>query len=490
MRFCFVTKQFIEQDHRSDALAVVGSDFELTWQTFEKKVLEFSGFLKEQKVDLSNRPVLLFGHKSANMMVAMYACIHLEIPYIPIDEIYPLDRIEKVKDIAKVQWVINTTESLFHFPDAGEIQLTESTCKLIQTSKNIGHERMSTEDPLVYIIFTSGSTGEPKGVQISTEAVQSFTRWMTSDFGFSENDVFINTAVLSFDLSVFEVMTFGAIGGTLLLNDKTTGSNPQKLIERIDHYKGSVWVSTPSFALLYARMEPNSVMPSISTFLFCGEVLPNPLAKNLLNNYSQAKVFNTYGPTEATVATTLVDITSEIIAKYDPLPVGKTKRESQLLLENGEIIIVGPNVSMGYLNRPDLNTEKFITIDGQRAFKTGDEGFLEEGMLFFSGRNDDLVKLHGYRIELNEINANILKLAYIENAATIALRRNGEVKKIVSLVQFKKDSTENSSDIISFLGENLPSYMIPSDFKTVAEIPLNQNGKADKKLLTEIYLQR
>ena len=489
MRFCFDSKEFIEHQHRAEALAVIGSDFELTWTEFEKAVEEFSVVLVDNQVHLSESPVLLFGHKSANMMVAVYACMSLEIPYIPIDEIYPKDRIEKVKEIAKVNWIINTTNSALNFKDAGEIQLLETTADVLSFPEELVEVKEQSSDPLVYLIFTSGSTGEPKGVQISSEAVQSFTRWMTSDFGFSETDVFINTALLSFDLSVFEVMTFGAIGGTILLNDKTTNSDPQKLIDRVEKYAGTVWVSTPSFALLYARMEPFSVMKSIHSFLFCGEVLANPLAKNLLANY-KTRVLNTYGPTEATVATTLVDITFEIVAAHDPLPVGSSKKESELIIENGEIIIKGPNVSLGYLNRPDLNTEKFIEIDGERAFKTGDEGRLENGMLFFNGRNDDLVKLHGYRIELNEINATILKLTSIENSATLALRRNGEVKKIVSLVQLK-DQIELSKDEISdFLAQHLPSYMIPSDVKFVGDIPLNQNGKADKKLLTEIYLKR
>jgi D-alanine--poly(phosphoribitol) ligase subunit 1 len=209
----------------------------------------------------------------------------------------------------------------------------------------------------------------------------------------------------------------------------------------------------------------------------------------LLTNY-KARVLNTYGPTEATVATTLVDITAEIVKNHDPLPVGSIKKESQLIIENGEIIIKGPNVSIGYLNRPDLTMEKFIEIDGQRAFKTGDEGRLENGMLFFNGRNDDLVKLHGYRIELNEINATLLKMNSIENSATIALRRNGEVKKIVSLIQWKNSDLQSKETIIQFLSAHLPSYMIPSDVKFVKEIPLNQNGKADKQLLTELYLKR
>jgi D-alanine--poly(phosphoribitol) ligase subunit 1 len=491
MRFDFELKDFVEQSYRSEELAVVGSDFVFTWSEFELKVNELASALSEKKVKNGEIPVILFGHKSANMLVGMYACMKLEIPYIPIDEIYPKDRIEKVKEIAHVNWIINTSSEELGLDQSAEYFVSEKKIKYHSWSNLSAKEsKTSSLDPLVYIIFTSGSTGEPKGVQISTEAIQSFCRWMCQDFGFSDKDVFINTAVLSFDLSVFEVMTFGALGACIVLNDKMTNSNPQLLMDRVDQYDGTIWVSTPSFALIFSRLEANAVMKSLRHFLFCGEVLPNNLASALLKNFRQAKVWNTYGPTEATVATTLVEITTEIEAKYNPLPVGKSKMESELIIENGEIIIKGPNVSKGYLNRPDLNAEKFIMIDGERAFKTGDEGYLENNMLFFSGRNDDLVKLHGYRIELNEINANILKLEVVENSATIALKRNGEVKKIVALVQLREGSTstEVKEWIQKKLSDNLPTYMIPSDFKFVSGIPLNQNGKADKKLLTEMYL--
>lgn len=492
MRFDFTTKTFVDHSTRPEALAIAGSDFDLTWAEFEERVTNLAADLERNQVKNGSQPVVIFGHKSANMLVAMYACMLLEIPYIPIDEIYPKDRIQRVIEIAEVAWILNTSSENFQKPGVGEFLIGRDETRLIAQPPSILKKWESKEDPLVYIIFTSGSTGEPKGVQISTEAVQSFTRWMTTDFGFTSDDVFINTAVLSFDLSVFEVMTFGALGASLVLNNKTTNSQPQLLMDRVDRYKGTIWVSTPSFALLFARMEANTVMPSLRHFLFCGEVLPNPLAKNLLHNFNAAKVWNTYGPTEATVATTLVEITEEMVEKYNPLPVGVSKRESELIIEEGEIIIKGPNVSVGYLNRPDLNEEKFIILDGQRAFKTGDEGYLEENMLFFHGRNDDLVKLHGYRIELNEINAHILKLPFIENAATIALKRNGEVKKIVSLIHLNAncDEPDVRISIEAYLKEKLPIYMIPSDFKIVDAIPLNQNGKADRKLLAEIYLSK
>jgi len=144
---------------------------------------------------------------------------------------------------------------------------------------------------------------------------------------------------------------------------------------------------------------------------------------------------------------------------------------------------------MGYLNNPELNAAKFVTINGQRAFRTGDTGYLENNMLFFNGRNDDLVKLHGYRIELNEITAALNNLPYLVQGATIALKRDGLVKKIVSLVQLTDESQNKTVDEIKTdLGKIIPNYMIPSDIKFVDQIPLNSNGKADKALLTKIYL--
>jgi len=488
MKFCFEKKDFVELENLPNQLAVVGDDYELTWLEFKNKVNELTSFFKLNGIDKLEKPAIIYGHKSANMLVSFYAMMKLNIAYIPVDVIYPKDRVSKIISTAECEVIINTTNKPLNIDNISEISINDKGHSF-SNKKLQYHLSEPKNDPLVYIIFTSGSTGDPKGVQISTEAVQSFTKWMSStDYNFNTNDVFINTALLSFDLSVFEVMTFGKLGATIMLNNKTQCADPNLLMERIQKYNGSVWISTPSFALTYSRIEDNQQMQTIQTFLFCGEVLPHPLAKKLLENFKNSKVINTYGPTEATVATTIVNITVEILEKYNPLPVGKSKMESQLIIENDEIIIVGPNVSVGYVKNEKLNKEKFIKINGERAFKTGDNGFLKDNMLFFHGRNDDLVKLHGYRIELNEITSTLDDLDYVIQAETIALKRNGDVKKIVSLAKLKSevDKTQIKSD----LGKTLPAYMIPSDIKIINEFPLNQNGKTDKKLLLKLYLGR
>lgn len=489
MRFCFDKKELVEKEIDANKLAVIGSDFNLTWSKFNTQVQQTVDVFKKFNLHKSANSVIVYGHKSANMMVAFYALMKLEVPYIPIDIIYPTDRINKVIEISGCEVIINTHTDGLNCPGTSEIILKEDNIT-VPESIRFQQTDQSVTDPLIYTIFTSGSTGEPKGVQITTEAVRSFTRWMTSDFGFTNNEIFINSAILSFDLSVFEVMTFAAIGGTILLNDKGHTADPALMIKRIQQYQGTTWVSTPSYAILYARMDTTDDLSSIQNFLFCGEILPHALAKTLKAKFKNAKVWNTYGPTEATVATTLVEITEDTLAKYDPLPVGTSKKESELLIENGEIIIVGPNVSIGYLNQPKLNAEKFITINNQRAFKTGDQGKIMDDMLFFAGRNDDLVKLHGYRIELNEISSVMNNLPYIIQAETIALKRNDVVKKIVSLVQLKNDSQRTAQEIKADIAASLPPYMIPADIKIIDAIPLNQNGKADKKLLKALYMKK
>jgi D-alanine--poly(phosphoribitol) ligase subunit 1 len=429
--------------------------------------------------------VIVSGHKEADMIAMFYALIQLEIPYIPLDKIYPKERINKIIESSGSQLMVHVGASNSDFNQINQVNLESLDLNLV---REIKHKTKQESDPLVYIIYTSGSTGEPKGVQISTSAVQDFTKWMTTGFGFSDKDVFINTAILSFDLSIFEVMNFSALGSTILLNDQETTSNAPEFLKRINNYKGTLWVSTPSFALIYSRIEETEFKEHLKFFLFCGEVLPNKLAENLLNNYTDTTIYNTYGPTEATVATTSMIITNEIIEQYNPLPVGKSKPQSELIIENDEIIIVGDNVSVGYVNNEALNKEKFVTINSKRAFKTGDQGYLENDLLFFKGRNDDMIKMHGFRIELNEITNALDDLPYVKQGVCIALRRNGDVKKIVALLALK--DTSLTYDIKADLEKTLPHYMIPADFKIVDSIPMNQNGKTDKKLLEKIYLKK
>ena len=321
-----------------------------------------------------------------------------------------------------------------------------------------------------------------------------FEKWLNSDFGLSKDSVFMNQAPFSFDLSVYELVGFLSLGATIVLNSKDTIENHLLYFERLKKYSCDVWVSTPSFIsklLLSSEFEEKNIK-SLKTFLFCGEVLPSNTVKRIKNSFPSSIVLNTYGPTEATVATTLIEITSDILEKYSKnLPIGYVKENSKINLLDideqniGELEIVGDNVSIGYFKNEELNKQKFEKKYEKRSFRTGDFGYFEDGLLFFANRKDELIKLHGFRIELGEIDKELLSDKMVSESITIPLKRGNDVAKIISFVIGSK-----SLDIEVLkhnISKNLPYYMIPSDIVVLDKFPYNSNHKIDKNELINIY---
>ena len=496
MRFDLYSGRFEETAINNQKLAIAASDSDLNWLEFSERVISFAEMIDDIGIP-AGHPVIIYGHKESLFIIAITALISKDIFYIPIDTTIPTERIRKIREISGSEVLINCTgksiDILF------SVEITDYTAYHIF---QIPEYRTYTngDDPIRYTIFTSGSTGEPKGVQISRSALYDFATWMKEDFGFTDGDVFINQAPFSFDLSVFEITCFLHLGSTIVLNTNENCKNPETFIERQSRYNGSVLVSTPSFVYVYLR-EPAfapSKLPSLKAFLFCGEILPNKTAGRLLDKFNEVRVLNTYGPTEATVATTLIEITKEICNMYPSLPVGFSKPRSGLQILNdscnekepGEIIIYGNNVSVGYLNNPELNREKFFVHNGKRAYCTGDVGYIFDRMLFFNGRNDEQVKLHGYRIELDEINNHLRRIPFVDDALTVPLKKDEEVKRLISFVILKHQMNppQNlSSEVLNRLSQTLPYYMLPSEIVSINEFPYNANHKIDRSKLIETY---
>jgi len=266
----------------------------------------------------------------------------------------------------------------------------------------------------------------------------------------------------------------------------------------------TVWVSTPSFAhqqLLHAGFAPDR-LPGLKLFLFCGEPLPVALAKKLRARFPGVRILNTYGPTEATVATTWIDIDDAILAEHPQLPIGYAKPDATVWVDDGELCIAGSHVMRGYLNRPDLNATKLFTdASGQRAFRTGDVGEQRaDGLLFCRGRRDDQIKLNGYRIELTEIDAALDHLPGVRAGACIVLRRpDGTAVRLIGFVEPSESGAGSDDSVLLIqnpeafgqwkrvLGERLPVYMVPSELIVCARLPMSANHKIDRKMLTQWY---
>ena len=377
-------------------LAISGSDEALSWLQLSSAVVDWEQ--RYQRCQPSaGMPVVLYGHQQAEFAVAIYSCLLHNIPYIPVDCIYPQERLKEICHLANAPYYYDVATK--HFIATGE------TGKVL------------AEQDLAYIMFTSGSTGKPKGVQIGRESVWHFMKWVSQDFFLPEKPVLMNHAVFSFDLSLIPLLANLAMGGHIVLNAKEDILQDNWL-DRLKMNAVSAWVSTPSFAYqkLLSPQFNSEYLPDLSVFIFIGEVLNKALVKQLRRRFPQAKIINSYGPTEATIATTVVEITDEILNSDNAvLPVGVMMPDSKMeITAEGELIIWGKNVMRGYLGLPQENAEKLLHRESEafRGYRTGDLGY-EDGLIYCQGRNDSQVKLNGYRIEINEIENRLLAMARI-----------------------------------------------------------------------------
>jgi D-alanine--poly(phosphoribitol) ligase subunit 1 len=434
-------------------------------------------------------PIAMQGHKEPEMLIAFLGAVKSRHPYIPLDSSLPSQRVDKILETAKA--------SMFLTPDKVKELVNES--KKDSSDFQIQHPAL---DDAWYIIFTSGSTGEPKGVVITSGCLESFVQWILSEQQFIESkEVFLNQAPFSFDLSVMDLYSSLVSGGTLFSLTKEVIAEPKKLFQVLNHSEVSVWVSTPSFAQ-FCLTEPTfskPMIPQVNKFWFCGETLTPEVAGSLLTRFPKAEVWNTYGPTEATVATSSIRIDQEVIKRYSPLPVGRPKPDSEIHIlndgveaqseERGEIVIAGPNVSAGYIHRPDLTTRVFYQLNNMRAYRTGDLGHYQDGYLFFDGRIDFQIKLHGYRIEVGDIENNLHALPNVRDAVVIPVMKNNKAEYLATFVILKERVNKSDYEITRVLKRELngrlPDYMIPRKFIFVEQFPMTNNGKADRRKLSE-----
>lgn len=444
-------------------LAISGSDEAITWQQLSVAVTDWAQRY-QQCNQPAGTPVVLYGHQQAEFAVALYSCLLHNIPYIPVDCIYPQERLKEICQLANAP---------FYYDVAAK--------KFIATGIT---GQVLAEPNLAYIMFTSGSTGKPKGVQIGRESVWHFMKWVSQDFSLPEKPVLMNHAVFSFDLSLIPLLANLATGGHIVLNAKEDIA-AENWLDRLKANDVSVWVSTPSFAYqrLLSPQFNSDYLPELNVFIFIGEVLNKALVKQLRRRFPQAKILNSYGPTEATIATTVVEITDEILNNDNPLlPVGVMMPDTHMeITADGELIIWGKNVMRGYLGLPQENATKLLRRESEeyRGYRTGDLGY-EDGLIYCQGRNDSQIKLNGYRIEINEIENRLLAMSGISEAVVLPLMKScGSVLRIAAFCV-----TDLAPEVIkTSLSKVIPHYMVPSQIIIKDALPLNPNGKIDRKLL-------
>lgn len=459
----------------------------LTYRELNQYANKLADLIKDTK-----SPLIVYGHMSPFMIVGMIASMKAGCGYVPLDISMPEERINTIIEKINPDFIFNTSE---HSLDSNgkEIVNTET---LLMDNRTVEFESKIKDQDIAYTIFTSGSTGEPKGVQIRYESLNEFTNWMVDLNKIGENQQWLNQAPFSFDLSVMAIYPCLATAGTLNLVDKTMINKPKLLNDMLEQSKINVWVSTPSFMEM-CLMLPNLAethYESLKEFFFCGEILPHKTAKMLLQRFPSAYIYNTYGPTEATVAVTSILITEAVINQYNPLPVGKARPGTQLsLAENEELIISGQCVSEGYVKDEQRSNEVFKDIDKRKSYFTGDKATVQDDLWFITGRIDFQVKLNGYRMELEEIEFHLRQIDVVKEAIVVPVYKNNKVTQLQGVVVLNdlnddKDEQTVIHDIKQELKQAMPEYMIPRKIIFKEQFPLTINGKLDRKQIAEDVL--
>ncbi|HEY9405347.1 MAG TPA: amino acid adenylation domain-containing protein [Pyrinomonadaceae bacterium] len=442
--------------------------------------------------------VAVFVERSPDLIISLLGIMKAGGAYVPLEPSYPRNRLADMLDDARPA-VILTRESL-------AADLPDSPAYVVYLDRVESElNRLSTESPLdrpaadnlAYVIYTSGSTGRPKGVQISHRSLANFLCSMRREPGLNEHDTLLAVTTISFDIAALELFLPLVVGGGVVVADRATALDPQKIANAIEREGATFVQATPATwrMLLDVGWRPPRPMRIASG----GEALPGELAWRLRD--LGLEVWNLYGPTETTIWSAVRCLPgADQIPRDGIAPIGKPIDNTQLYVLDphfspqpvgipGELYIGGEGLARGYLNRPDMTAERycpdpFSGQPGARLYRTGDlVRRLSNGEIEFMGRLDNQVKVRGFRIELGEIESALLRHEAIGQAVVVAREDALREKQLVAYVVPTTKSPPATEELRAFLKLRLPEFMIPSSVVFLDSLPRTPNGKVDRKAL-------
>ena len=350
-----------------------------------------------------------------------------------------------------------------------------------------------TANDAAYVIYTSGSTGKPKGIIVTQGNICHFLRAANDLYGMRAEDVVFQGASLAFDLSMEEIWIPYLVGATLFVADARLMGESDKLADVLDENRITVIDTVPTLLAMIGKD-----VPSLRLILLGGEALPPALAARWVKPHR--RLFNTYGPTEATVVAT-----ADEMKPGEPVTIGRPIPNYSCWIvapdlspvppgQEGELLIGGPGIARGYLQRPELTSQKFIAnpfpSDGSDPilYRSGDAVSLDEqGRILFHGRIDDQVKIRGFRVELGEIESRLVDEHGVAQAAVV-LRQDAGVEKLVAFLVARTGQNPDAKSLRASLARQLPAYMVPSRYELIATLPRLASGKIDRSALKRLEL--
>lgn len=476
--------------------ALIYEERRLTYEALNAEANKLANHLRDEYGVGRGMSVGIITQRSLEMVIAVLGVIKAGACYVPIDPEYPKSRIRYILKDSGVKIVVGDEPSVV---DDAEGLTT------VSLNHNVVLDQVSTADPvinyslsdLVYINYTSGSTGKPKGVRVSHANVASVQRAIAEQYQLAELDVrLLQIASVSFDVFFGDLCRSIFSGGTLVICPATDRLSPARMADILVAQRINIFESTPAIVLpLMSYIHQHQIDISWMKIVLIGsDALLAEDYQRLLSQFGDSiRFFNTYGTTETTIDSTYYSVeTKEEMIHNSLVPIGRPLQNTKLQIldqnqtqvpvgVNGELYIGGQGVTLGYLNREELNKQRFIQLGGEQWYRTGDQvRWLWDGNLAFYGRMDSQVKIRGYRVELEEIQNVILEASAVREAVVTLFHHEKHYYLVAYIVGHEP---VDEMPLRKAVAASLPAYMVPNFFVEIEAVPLTPNGKIDRKAL-------
>lgn len=484
------------QAHAGDPALCSGNDT-VTYASLSKNALIIESRIADLGVGRA-APIAIHTQNRELAITAMIAILRFGCAYLPLDPLYPHDRLDYMVSHAGVALTITDNDD-FRSPVGVHLDLREVSFDGMP--EPLAQSAVITPETGAYVIYTSGSTGKPKGVLMNHGTLDNLIHWQNNHYEPGTRHRTLQFSALSFDVSFQEIFSTLTQGGTLYLIDNELKQDFRRLLEFIET-KAIARIFLPYIALLQLVMWANRLKcypASLKEVITAGEQLVvSKEVRTAFNALKGATLSNQYGPCETHVVSE-----HELhwpAADWPALPpIGKAIEHAELLVldeqhkpvgpgDVGELYIAGPVLAIGYINSPEQTEQRFITLEsqhGRRAYRTGDLVSLDsDGALLYRGRIDNQVKINGYRVELSEVESRLLDTGLVKEAAAAVHEVNGQ-KKLVAFVTAEVSTVQVETSLKEFLQASVPGYMIPSRFYWVKQLEKTPSGKIDRKSMLE-----
>jgi amino acid adenylation domain-containing protein len=489
-------QELFEQEvaRRPNAIAVISQQGRMTYRELNRQANQLAHHLRKRGVKADTR-VGVSIDRSPAMIVALLGILKAGGAYVPLDPNYPEARLQFMLADARISLLVTQKSQLAALPATSVEVICVDEMETIGREREDNPELITTAENLAYVIYTSGSTGRPKGVAVEHRSVVRLVR-NTNFARFAQDEVFFQGSTVSFDVSTFEIWGSLLNGAGLAL---APGGVPSlsEWAQLIKEYKvTTLWLTAGLFHLMVD--EHLEDLRGVRQFLAGGDILSVPHVRKVFKELPDCRMINGYGPTENTTFTCCYTV-NDLAEVNGSVPIGRpisnttayvldAQMNPQPIGVPGELYTGGDGVARGYLDRPELNAERFVrdpfsTVAGARLYKTGDlVRYKKNGVIEFIGRMDNQVKVRGFRIELGEIEAALAEHPAVREAAVVAHKDQGD-KHLAAYLVAEDDQNLVVDEVRDFLKQSLPAHMVPSVFAVMETLPLSPSGKVDRRAL-------